>query len=170
MKIAIYGLSVTGKTVVASALAQLLGLTIRNCGEIVKSRTKALGLQSPSQLPLNEHMLIDEETRKIASNLDQDIIIEGRYLNHVLSGYDQILFVELVCSDHEREMRMTGRSPSQSQSIDSSIINNDKECCNLRQELYGNLPPELKHSISINTLNNTVEQCAQSIVNNINIT
>lgn len=168
MKIAIYGLSATGKTVVASALAQLLGFTIRNCGEIVKSRTKALGLQSPSQLSLNEHMLIDKETREIASNLDQDIIIEGRYLNNVLSGYDQIFFVELVCSDHEREMRMTGRNPSQS--IDNSLINNDKEYCNLRQELYGSLPPELKHSISINALNNTVEQCAQLIVNNINIT
>ncbi len=168
MKIAIYGLSATGKTVVASTLAQRLGFTIRNCGEIVKSRTKALGLQSPSQLSLNEHMLIDEETRKIASNIHQSIIIEGRYLNNVLSGYDQIIFVELVCSDHERETRITKRNPSQG--IDSFFINDDKECCDLKQKLYGSLQPELKHSISINTLNHTIEQCAQIIVNNINIT
>ncbi len=167
MKIAIYGLSATGKTVVASSLAQHLGFTVRNCGDIVKSRTKNLGLQSPSQLPLNEHKLIDKETRKIASNLHQNIIIEGRYLNNVLSGYDQILFVELVCSDNERETRINGRNPGQF--IESSIINYDKECSDLRQELYGSLPPELKHSIIINTLNNTVEQCVQSIVNNINI-
>lgn len=160
MKIAIYGLSATGKTAIATILATALGYDIRSCGEEVKARTKTLELQSPSALSLSAHEEIDTETRSIAFTPDVDIVIEGRYLNYVLDGHEQIIFVELACSDEVRESRIFNKTIG----TKDSITNRDDECLRHKLKFYGSSKPNLKHSILIDTTELTIEQCVQRII------
>lgn len=106
--IAIFGPSCSGKTTVAKALGERIGLAVRNCGELVRQRAAATGV-TPDALTDNEHRKIDAATRNIAKEDDGGIIIEGSFLDHVLAGLDDVWFVKLEASDEERERRHDGR-------------------------------------------------------------
>jgi len=148
LKIAIYGGSGTGKTTVALELAKLLStnVTIRHCGELIKRKSKAIGLRSPSCLSIQDHKTIDEETRQFALNTPGVIILEGRYLNFVLDGIEEIFFVQLVCSSEQRTARLAraGRNLGC-----NHIEDLDKEDFQLIMNLYGDVKPDIKHLIKV---------------------
>lgn len=110
MIIALYGKSLSGKTTIGDALgARLRYSPIRNCGEIVKTRTRELHL-SRKGLPADEHLEIDSETIRWCETQSGLAIVEGRYLDYVLSRtHADIQLLELVCDGAAREHRWTKR-------------------------------------------------------------
>src|SRR2546425_210946 len=111
--IALFGNSCVGKSEVAAKLAIRLGLPVRHCGELVKDRSKQLGIPA-SALGAIEHQGIDSETRSLAEKSDNDIIMEGSFLDIVLAGVPRITLVELTCQDDERRRRHAGKLPGRS--------------------------------------------------------
>ncbi len=171
IKVAIYGSSATGKTAITSELMRLLtgyDIAIRRCGEIIKDRAKSLGLESSSALALEEHKKIDDETKKAVSEPSSGIIVEGRYLNYVLSGIDQILFFKLNCSFEMRVSRLMKKLSHPHGQIVNIILSSDEEDRQLIHNLYGNSEPMLKHLMTLDTTNLTLSQSADRIFGTIN--
>lgn len=110
MIIALYGQSLSGKTTIGNALRARLGCSpIRNCGEIVKIRSRELQL-SRQGLPVEEHLEIDAETIRWSETQSGLAIVEGRYLDYVLSrARADIQLIELVCDSTTRERRWAKR-------------------------------------------------------------
>jgi len=108
MKIAIYGLSCTGKTTIAAPLAKELGFDLRSCGEEIKKRAKELDVKF-DDLTDEIHHTIDNETVKwFLSNVN--CVVEGRFLDAVLSmSSDNIVLIKLTATVAERCNRMKKR-------------------------------------------------------------
>ena len=165
MKIAVYGTSATGKTAIASELANKLRFELRSCGEIVKKITNQLGLSSPSKLNIHDHKLIDSETKNVVLTTN-NIIIEGRYLNFVLYEIKDVKFIELICSPEERKRRILKRdfpnSIARLKNIDIEKI--DKEDQKLIHSLYGEIEPKIIYKYQIDTTNYSVVECVDIII------
>lgn len=167
MKIAIYGVSTTGKTAIVSELAKLFKAQpeVRHCGELIKNRCKDIGLSSPIDLNIKEHKLIDQETIKVANSSDS-ILIEGRYLNFVLDGNEHVLFINLTCDFDERVNRLKRKLNTDycRENIESSDIEDKK----LSHKLYGTSQPTLKCLTTLNTTGLSITQCAEKIIDIVN--
>jgi cytidylate kinase len=106
--IAIFGGSSTGKTTLARALADRTGLDARYCGALVRAAEDRLQL-SPDALPAAEHDRIDAETLDWSVNQEAGIV-EGRFLDHVLSPLKKpICLVEVRAQDSVRADRWATR-------------------------------------------------------------
>jgi cytidylate kinase len=144
--IAIFGKSCTGKSTVADELGKLLRIQVRHCGEILKSR--ALLMRTPvSGLSLEVHKSIDAETRAWATEPALKIV-EGIFLDEVLRGLNEVLFVRLVCDTEVRGERLQLR-----RGASSSIQTRDEEDEELRRKLYPESTPPLAitDNLNINT-------------------
>jgi cytidylate kinase len=102
--LALYGPTCVGKSTVAIALHNRLGFPIRHCGDILRSRAVEFGIP-PNSVTENIHRAVDDETRHIASHRE-DLIVEGRFLNRVLSGMANVKLVRLSCSETVRTERL----------------------------------------------------------------
>lgn len=110
--LAIWGASGVGKSVVSASLAARLAWPLRNCSKPVREAALALGVRT-SALPIEEHLRVDEATREWVQGSSENVILEGRYLDVVLSPLlTPILGVELRCASSVREQRLQARSPS----------------------------------------------------------
>jgi cytidylate kinase len=143
MVVALYGDTCVGKTTVAKLLAQDLGCGVRHCGELIKERSRALNC-TPDDLPVRDHLAIDDESRQIARNATSDVIIEGRFLNFVLYDVTEAVLIRLACSDAERERRYCLHLK------EGSIATSDAKDSQLRGTLYGT-EPKRKPDLQIET-------------------
>jgi cytidylate kinase len=109
MILAIYGKSCSGKTILSKNLMQQLSINVRHCGEIVKALAAQRGI-SPGQLTVEDHMSIDEETRREAETQNQ-LIIEGCFLDKVV-GRSECILIELQCNYEVRKFRYQQRNSS----------------------------------------------------------
>jgi cytidylate kinase len=162
--IAIFGKSCVGKSVVAKELATALNLPVRHCGDAVKVRALDLGVDVTG-LPLAEHQAIDQETRALAEKSTKDIIIEGNFLDAVLDGVPEVLFVHLICEDNARAKRFIQRSNDQASEQDLHL--RDASDASHREKLY-KLPSILRRELTIDTTNITIDEVVRKIVEWVN--
>jgi cytidylate kinase len=158
--IAIYGRSCVGKSVVAEELSKALQLRIRHCGEAIKDRAKELGVDA-ADLPVDEHKVIDEQTRLLAKVCTDGMVIEGGFLDAVLKNIPNILLIHLTCEDGTRERRFIGRPNGQASAHDLHL--RDASDIALRELLYktsgsGNT------LLTIDTTNLEVDEVVQVII------
>ncbi len=128
MIVGVYGKSCSGKTVLSKSLHEQLSIDVRHCGEIVKALAAERGV-SPAELTLEDHQRIDEATREIA-RASTALIIEGCFLDLVLVG-EELLLVELRCSDEVRQLRYRERNSSM------SFADREQSDSHLKGILYG---------------------------------
>jgi cytidylate kinase len=162
--IALFGSSCVGKSEVAAKLAIRLSLPVRHCGELVKDKAKQLGIPA-SALGAGEHQGIDNETRSIAEKSENDMIIEGSFLDIVLVGVPRVTLVELTCQDEERRRRHAGRVPEGSLSFQLR----DEADRKLRGELQRtgertDTQPQLSERVSIDTTMLTSDEVVSLIL------
>lgn len=129
LTIALWGESGSGKSSVSKRLANYFGgkVMLRHCGELLKGRAIELGC-TPDEIAVNkeENKRLDTETREFASQNTGIAIVEGRFLNTVLSGMSNVLFVQLKCSEEILDFRK--RQRSESYSISESTIEQSPDC------------------------------------------
>jgi cytidylate kinase len=143
MVIAIYGESATGKTTVARILGIELNCSVRHCGNLVRALAKARGC-SPYDLSPDEHLRLDNETRDLAERCEGLTVVEGRFLDVILSNTKNCVLIHLTCSPERRKVR------NKSRHVKESIESRDQEDSDLRTKLYSRLPTR-RPDIEINT-------------------
>lgn len=136
--LAIYGPSCVGKSTLAHELTRQWGVPVRHCGNVVKASATAIGV-SPNFLPLELHREIDAETRRLAKLNAGHFVIEGTYLDAVLTEMPQVKFLQLVCDETMRATRFLAKASSQTTSS-VTLRDRDEEDNRLRRILYGNRP------------------------------
>jgi cytidylate kinase len=105
LTVGIFGASAVGKTVVANALALRFSVTVRHCGELARQAAKSRGCDI-AVLPADIHDQIDNDTRAVAARDGASWqLIEGRYLDLVLSANPRVVLVRLIGSDAIRAGR-----------------------------------------------------------------
>jgi cytidylate kinase len=155
MVIGIYGKSCVGKTSVAKALGRKLGIAVRHCGELAKERASKLRIDV-DRLPENEHVRLDNETRKQAKCCKGIQIIEGRYLDSVLLDIPNVVLWRLVCSKKERVRRSMMRN-----GIRSRLEHRQSKRPFDRKVLPRS---RKKHQMTINTVGLSISQVANLIL------
>jgi len=157
MVIAIFGRSSVGKSAVATILGAHLGVPVRHCGESVKEYARQHN-RSASQLANADHQIIDDATRRIAATTDR-LIIEGTFLDSVLTEVPGVILVRLLCSETERQLRFAGRGSGGDDAFRARDADDDM----LRSRLY----VESRNSptpIDIDTSGLTADDVAHRII------
>lgn len=162
MIIALYGQSLSGKTTIGDVLRTRLGYSrIRNCGEIVKARARELHL-SCEKLPVDEHLEIDEETIRWSETQSGLAIVEGRYLDYVLSrACADIQLIELVCDSSARERRWKKRN-GQTLGLETLKVK-DTSDRKFVAMMYAKSPP-LSPSLKVDTSFADIGKCVNEIL------
>src|SRR5260370_41096938 len=153
--VAVYGASCTGKSTSARILVRLRGCALRSDGEGIRARSIELKTK-PSALTLDEHRKIDETTRYFAASGPEPLVIEGTFLDALLSDIENIRLGELVCADHERQRRYGDREGSH------GLLSRDNADQKLRYSLHVN--HKGTPDITIDTTSKTPEEVAGEIV------
>jgi len=107
MLIALFGPSCVGKTTLARALGEHWGWPTRLCGDVVRQRARAVEVELDS-LPLDEHALIDADTRDWCRSRDMGVV-EGRFLDQVLASGGDIALFEIIAEPSVRGIRWSTR-------------------------------------------------------------
>ena len=132
--IAIYGNSCTGKTTIAKLLSEKYNLPSRLCGESVREESKKLKI-SIDQLSSESHEKIDSQTVKWVEEVKSPSVVEGRFLDSVLSDTNaSIKLVHIHATDDIRRQRLERRT-NITQDL-SSITQSDLEDCKFRKKMY----------------------------------
>ena len=92
---------------------------MRHCGEQIKEAAVRAG-SSPDALPVEQHLLLDSLTRDVVRNAKGGIVVEGAFLDYVLSDVEDCRLVKLVCLDAERIRRVVSRGSEHSIAYNSS--------------------------------------------------
>jgi cytidylate kinase len=146
--VGIFGGTCSGKTTVADALAAQLAYNVRHCGELIK-QLAASRAKSPAELsPL-------EETR-VSARQDRNLIVEGTFLDLVLTDVGNCKLIRLSCNAPVRESRYNVRRGG------TSFADRELLDAELRQRLYRdiqNRPADLE----IDTSNKAVDDVAREI-------
>lgn len=82
--IAIFGGSCTGKSTFVKYIAKKYSYQSRHCGDIIREKAHAIG-SDISKLEPEFHSRMDKETIKWAKDVEGPKLVEGRFLNYVLS-------------------------------------------------------------------------------------
>jgi cytidylate kinase len=153
--LALYGLSCTGKTTVAEKIAELTGWSLRSAAKAVHERAAELGI-SPDALSLSEHRAIDETTRNLAASACETLVIEGTFLDALLSEVPRISRIELNCGGQERLRRFQCRENNR------DLVSRDNADRQLRRSLHGTRRgvPDL----SIDTTTKSPDDVAKEII------
>lgn len=158
--IAIFGRSCVGKSKVAEELARTLSLPVRHCGEAIKDHAKKLGVDV-TKLPVDEHQVVDEQTKQLAETCVDGMVIEGSFLDAVLENIPSILLVHLTCEDNERERRFIARSNGQASAQELHL--RDTSDIALRDLLY-KMSGGSNSSLTIDTTNLGIDEVVQEII------
>jgi cytidylate kinase len=163
IKLALTGCSGTGKTSLAEELGRRRSIVVRHCGEAVEGRAAELGLRL-EELTLEHHRGIDEETVRAVAGSTW-IIVEGRFLEHVLQDTPGLWLVELTASVQVRAQRIADREHisleaalRQLESADQARIEQQRAY----REVFGRLPCSPVSSLDTTRL--TVEEAAQTVL------
>jgi cytidylate kinase len=152
--VALYGRSCSGKSTIARELSQLLNCPIHSAGELVRKRSKELGIPS-TKLPLVEHRLIDNGTRTKAKSADASSIVDGSFLDALFYDMEGVYRIELICSDEERRRRFNQKSGC------DGLAQRDKDDDELRLALHGARSSSAE--ATFNTTSKTPGEVAQEI-------
>lgn len=168
MIIALYGQSLSGKTTICDVLGTRLAYSrIRNCGEIAKARAHELHL-SCERLPVDEHLKIDAGTIRWSETQSGLAIVEGRYLDYVLSrARADIQLIELVCDSTARERRWEKRI-GQTLGLDALKVKDDSDR-DFVAMMYADSSP-LFPSLKVDTSFADVGECVNEILDWLNRT
>lgn len=150
MKIAIFGDSGSGKSVVSTALAYKLNIDLRGCGDEVKKLATSKGISFP-ELSNSDHLNIDAQTIEFAQQRD-DWVIEGRFLDQVLVDLEKPFFlIRLVASPNIRASRLELRSSRATTPDD--VHRYDAEDVQFRGKMYAySNPLQANHIIQCDEL------------------
>jgi cytidylate kinase len=167
--VAIIGPTLSGKTTIARELGILSGAVVRHCGEIFKQQKRVLPANASQDLIGRLHREVDEETLAFARVRQVLSIIEGRYLDSVLSRLNDvsgICFVRLDCPIEERARRFVSRQPLVISASDAAaaVRAQDAEDMEFRFAQYGDIQtPDLRIA-RINTAGMDVTTCCLQIM------
>lgn len=162
MIIALCGQSLSGKSTIGNALGARLGFPpIRSCGEVVKNRACELNL-SLEGLPVHEHLEIDAETIRWSEKQSGLAIVEGRYLDYVLSrARADIQLIELVSDGMAREQRWARRIGRKLSSGERKV--KDAADRDFVAMMYAESPP-LVPTLQVDTTVADVAKCVSEIL------
>lgn len=152
-------MSCVGKTSLLTELKNRNEYLARSCGQAVKDWANDIGVQ-PSDLSYDEHRKIDNETLLFAKQPFGNLVIEGTFLDVVLSGINDIKLVKLICDEDERARRFMRRSGFDAVSR-AALKERDQTDLNLRRSLYGLNPKTLVDWIVLNTTSHTISELAE---------
>lgn len=159
MIIAFFGASCTGKTAISRTLSLDLDLSMRSCGDAVRSRARALAIPW-LDLPDKQHRAVDDETRLWCESM-QPCIVEGRFLDKVLFPLEaDTMLICLVASKKARRDRWARRvgRPCTLREIDE----HDKADRSFRMRMYAS-GESLLPALVIDTSARLVETCARQV-------
>ena len=154
MTVAIYGRTCTGKTSIAKILGVKMNYAVRHCGELVLELASLKNI-APGKLSGEDHARIDDTTRELARG-DEDLIIEGNFLDAVLGNVAHCILIELTCDDAVREARYVERT------VALPFSERDVGDCRLRQRLYPGTEWRLP-DLQVNTANKTPAAVAEGV-------
>jgi broad-specificity NMP kinase len=138
----------------AKALGKLLDCPFRSVGDAVRTRSRELGI-SPDSFHIDEHRRIDEVTRSFARSAQSRVVIEGTFLDALLSDLDNVCIVELTCSEEERKRRFVSREAQ----CELGVRDNADE--KLRIALHGD--HRGKPQVTIDTTSKAPDEVAKEI-------
>lgn len=151
MIIALYGSTCVGKSSIAKELSALLPCNIRGCGGEVFAFANSAGI-APDDLSDADHREIDRRTLELCNEEKSMMIVEGRFLQYVLSSCKtKIILIELHATADVRTKRLLGRNRSYSTANRVEDIDRADEGFCLR--LYDGVSPSEAHfSLDTSTL------------------
>ncbi|HEV2740571.1 MAG TPA: AAA family ATPase [Candidatus Elarobacter sp.] len=152
----LFGPTGVGKSTVARVLGDRFSLPVRHCSQALRERAASLGLEL-SDVPKAVHDEIDEETRCVARSVIGGLVIEGRFLDKVLYGIDNIILVRLTCLQEMRRSRILERTGVQ------SLEAEDRRDEELRGMLYSYQRQDYAPTIVIDTSAISPEEVATEI-------
>lgn len=154
---AIFGPTCSGKTTAAQELALRLGRPLRSCGNVVREWATALG-GTQSEVSDTVHREIDAETRQWVEQ-NPNGVVEGRFLDRVLDGIPEIVFVKLSADTPTRASRGVLR---RSDYTPDDLSKSDRDDNLFRDRMYGIGPSNCTFEF-LDTTHLTVEKCIQKI-------
>lgn len=163
MIVAIYGPSLVGKTTLAAAIASNVHLPLRNCGEEVRARARALQV-SIADLSPDVHRDVDRESVEWALGQSSDCLVEGRFLDHVLANTPGVVFVSLTASLEARRMRAIHRGL---QWTAYQVAEEDERDDRFRKALFNH--SQAIPSLIVETSDLSVVQCQELIADRVGL-
>lgn len=159
MIIAIFGQSKVGKTSAAAALSAESGFPVRSCGDELKRTLAKEGISG--EVPERIHRDIDQQTVRWATSSAEGVrLVEGRFLNYVLSDVPQpVYLVRLVAAPVVRLTRLRDVNIGIGDLL--ALDQQDESFCNT---FYGGRLP-LSPVVTVDTSDLTVQSCVDRLTN-----
>lgn len=107
MIFALYGGSGCGKTTLAKIAGRELAIPVRHCGEEFRDALDTANIEMSTAESL--HQRVDQQTRAWCAQTECDAVVDGRFLDQVLSGLPNVLLIEIRATDEVRARRLTER-------------------------------------------------------------
>jgi cytidylate kinase len=108
MIVALFGASACGKTALAELAAAELGIAVRHCGREIANAAVAAG-HDLAAIPDHLYRALDQQTRDWCTGIKGVVLIEGRFVDRVLEGRPDAVFVHVKAGLGERSHRLTKR-------------------------------------------------------------
>ena len=159
--LAIYGPSCVGKSTLARELGRKLGIEVRHCGEALKVHAIEQGIALNS-IPSTVHQSIDEETRRQARQACGTVVIEGRYLDFVLSGIPSVRFIRLTSDEATRKFRYSMRKNKSVRP--RALQEEDEDDARMRELLYSGVTRAPEDWMSLNTTQHAPHELAATVL------
>jgi len=159
MIVCLTGSTCTGKTSIATRLANDLGWPLRSCGSSIRRRAADLGVALEA-LDDGSHRLVDAETVAWALG-SQDCLVEGRFLDSVF--HDSTMPVRIIRMEASYATRAErGTLRGKSTFAVNDVIRVDAEDAAFRERLYPwiPLPPSFP---AFDNSGLTVDECVRRV-------
>lgn len=152
----LYGKCCSGKSTMAKKLAESFSCPIRSASDAVRARSRDLGV-SASDLPMGEHRKIDEDTRSVVQSSGGSLVVEGSFLDALLSDVGNVCRIELTCGDDERRRRFVRRTGQ------NGLVQRDEDDDKLRLALHGDHVGAAA-DLTVDTTSKEPDQIAEEII------
>jgi cytidylate kinase len=109
MIVALFGRSATGKTTLAKLIGNELAAEVRHCGNALRIAATAAGstIEDASD---DVHRSVDRETLEWCERIRDGFgVLDGRFLDRVVSGRPDVTFVEICAAPSIRALRWAER-------------------------------------------------------------
>lgn len=161
MILALVGGSGTGKTTLASTVANELGSPVRHCGDALRAAAAARGV-GVADAPQEAHREVDRATTEWCDALTGALgVVEGRFLDVVLGPRADLLLVGLRAAESVRAERLTHRS---GRLVDPTAVSAlDQADDKFREAMY-TFRPVTPLGVVIDTDGESAKECAAKIL------
>jgi cytidylate kinase len=160
MIVALYGGTGCGKTTLARVAAGALDIPVRHCGNEIRDALEAAG--SDAVLSADRiHRSVDEQTQRWCGQINGDALVDGRFLDQVLSGLPNIVFIEVVATEEVRVRRLAERLGRQ---VDGAEIRAaDEEDDLFRRRMYSGAS-RAAGARMIDTSGGSARECGENLI------